>query len=129
MSNSILIVDDEEQLKDLIAAILSGAGYKVFATENGEDALKILDGHDVDLIITDIIMPDMEGIEFINIVKSERKLPAKIIAMSGSGRESTYLKMALTIGANATLEKPFSVAELLDVVKKVLNKTTLKSSA
>lgn len=113
----------------MIAVILSTGGYKVFTTENGKDALEVLDHHKVDLIMTDIIMPDMEGIEFINIVKSERKLPVKIIAMSGSCRESTYLNMALTIGADATLEKPFSVAELLEAVKKVMGKRTLNSTA
>lgn len=128
MARTILIVDDEEQLRNLISAVLSSADYTVFATENGKEALNLLDLHEFDLIMTDMIMPDMEGTEFINIVKSQKKLPVKIIAMSGSGSESTYFNLALRMGVDATLEKPFSVIGLLEVVGQVMNKMALNTT-
>jgi YesN/AraC family two-component response regulator len=87
----------------------------------GEDGIKRLMGDPIDLIITDIIMPDMEGIEFIRSVQSSHPaLP--IVAISGGGRSHNldFLKFAQRLGAISTLAKPFRREELLDVVGKIL---------
>lgn len=118
----VLVVDDEEQLRDLISMILSNADYEVFSAESGKEALAILEQHHVDMIMTDIMMPDMNGAEFINKVKREMKLTVKIIAMSGNGSGSTHLNLALEMGADEVMEKPFSVVQLLETVKQVIEK-------
>lgn len=118
----ILIVDDEDYIRNLLVEILEGAGYEVLTAADGKEALGILEQHKVDLIMTDIIMPDMEGIEFINKVKRQKKLPVKIIAMSGSGntRVDNYLTLALKMGADVIIEKPFSIEHMLEDVRKLL---------
>lgn len=118
----ILVVDDEDSIRSLLTEVLSGAGYETFTAADGKEALSALEQHRIDLIMTDIIMPDMEGIEFINKVKRQKKLPVKIIAMSGSGntRADTYLNLALKMGADAILGKPFSLNEVLETVKALL---------
>jgi CheY-like chemotaxis protein len=122
MTKKILIVDDEDYIRSLLIEVLSDAGYEVLAAAEGKEALGILEQHQVDLIITDIIMPDMEGIEFINKVKRQKKLSAKIIAISGSGnvRVDSYLNLALKMGADSVLEKPFTIDQVLEAVRTSL---------
>lgn len=117
----ILIVDDDDLIRDLIYEILEPQGYQILLAENGNRALEILDKEEIDLIITDIIMPDKEGIETILDIK--KRLPhAKIIAMSGGGQleANSYLSMAKRLGVNATLTKPFTPVKLLNVVQEIL---------
>ncbi len=117
----ILVVDDDDLIRDLIYEILEPQGYQILLAENGNRALEILDKEEIDLIITDIIMPDKEGIETILDIK--KRLPhAKIIAMSGGGQleANSYLSMAKRLGVNATLSKPFDPAKLLGMIQKIL---------
>lgn len=117
---TILIVDDEKAIRGLISEILTTAGYAIKEAKDGKEALDVLKQFDIDLIITDIVMPDMEGIEFIREVRSKYQQAIKIIAMSGGKivDAGTYLKIALRMGANAVLEKPFAVEELLNLVRQ-----------
>jgi CheY-like chemotaxis protein len=117
----ILVVDDDDLIRDLIYEILEPQGYQILLAENGNRALEILDKEEIDLIITDIIMPDKEGIETILDIK--KRLPhAKIIAMSGGGQleANSYLSMAKRLGVNATLSKPFDPAKLLGMIQEIL---------
>ncbi len=117
----ILVVDDDDLIRDLIYEILEPQGYQIFLAENGNRALEILDKEEIDLIITDIIMPDKEGIETILDIK--KRLPhAKIIAMSGGGQleANSYLSMAKRLGVNATLSKPFNPTKLLSMIQEIL---------
>ncbi len=117
----ILIVDDDDLIRDLIYEILEPQGYQILLAENGNRALEILDKEEIDLIVTDIIMPDKEGIETILDIK--KRLPhAKIIAMSGGGQleANSYLSMAKRLGVNATLTKPFTPVKLLSMVQEIL---------
>jgi CheY-like chemotaxis protein len=116
---TILLIDDDDQVRTLFQVVLAEAGHRVLAAENGEHALHLLEQQEVDLILVDILMPDMDGLELIP--RARRMQPAcKIIAMSGGSREWNYLDTAKYLGADATLKKPFDPQELLDAVASQL---------
>ena len=117
----ILVVDDEEAIRNTVAEILEYEGFEVLQAENGQVALRLLESNRFDLMLIDLIMPVTEGIETIRIV--HRKMPDfKMIAMSGGGRVSpdNYLQIAVQFGALATLAKPFDRAQILAVVYQTL---------
>jgi DNA-binding response OmpR family regulator len=117
----ILLVDDNEGFRRPLAAILQRAGYEVQTAGDGAAALALFRQHRFDLVITDLIMPEKEGLE--TIMELRRLRPTlKIIAMSGGGRmdPSDYLPMAERLGAALTLTKPFSAQEFLEAVATLL---------
>lgn len=118
---TILIIDDEEQIRKLMEKMLSWEGYDTLLAANGEEGLKLYNEKGADLIITDLIMPDKEGIETIMELKKIDP-SVKIIAMSGGGKNDpeTYLPLAKGLGALATLKKPFALDELLNIVRDLL---------
>jgi CheY-like chemotaxis protein len=118
--SEILVVDDEPQVRLLIARILSGAGHSVHEATNGKEGIVLFHRVHPALVITDIIMPDMEGIEMIrNLHREAPTIP--ILAISGGG-PSVYLRAATGMGASAALAKPFGAAELLSTVEQLLKK-------
>ena len=117
----ILLVDDEEIVLRLFETVLELDHHDVTTARNGNGALRAIADASFDLVITDLVMPDKEGIETIIEMRHLRpELP--IIAMSGGGRGSAtdYLDMAAQLGARKTLAKPFSTQALLDAVHEVL---------
>src|SRR5438046_8540778 len=105
-SCSILIVDDEPELRDLISCVLTEAGHKVSCAENGVEAGKAYANQQFDVVLTDVIMPEKDGMQVIGDLR--RKHPEiRIIAMSGGGHVSRdqYLKIAKGLGAHGVLEK------------------------
>ncbi len=117
----ILIVDDEEQMRLALRRMLEKAGYSVREAEDGDKAIRIHREKQADLIITDIIMPDKEGLGTILEIKSE--FPnTKIFAMSGGGKNSPdqYLRMAKGLGVDGIFVKPFNREEILSAVSKIL---------
>jgi len=109
-----LLVDDNEELLEVQEAFLSAHNQEVVTATNGRQALRVLDEEPVDVLVTDIIMPDMEGFETVMEVRKRfPKLP--IIAVSGGGRvgPTDYLAMARSMGADSTLAKPVQPAALL----------------
>lgn len=118
---TILIIDDDEQIRIALSKTLKRAGYETIWANNGEEGIKLFKEKGPDLIITDLIMPEKEGIE--TIVELRRSYPdVKIIAMSGGGKNGPedYLPMAKRLGARITLKKPFRVNDLLEAVSKIL---------
>lgn len=114
----ILVADDEESIRSLLRHILECAGYEVVDAENGQVALEKCREQRPDLVLTDIVMPEMEGIGFM--LQLRREYPGlKVIAMSGGGRigPETYLPMAREFGAVHTLEKPFRRDDVLSAVE------------
>ena len=118
----ILVIDDEPDILKLISKILEKAGYRVMTAENGRLADKLFNEHPFDLVITDIIMPQKEGLEIILQLR-ENSPDTKILAISGGGKieRAGYLDAARTIGAHAIVKKPFEISHLLDKVEQLLN--------
>lgn len=117
----ILIIDDDEMIRDMLRQMLESNGYEVEDASNGTEALKKFKNNGVDLIITDIIMPEKEGIE--TIIEFRQLYPTvKIIAMSGGGivGPESYLRIAKTLGADMTFSKPIDKDDLLAHVKAIL---------
>jgi DNA-binding response OmpR family regulator len=118
---NILLVDDDAPLLRLVVEYLSRAGHAVTTAANGNEAMRLVQDSTFDLVITDLIMPEKEGMAIIMDLR--RTIPTlKIIAISGGGRidGGDYLAIAKQLGASETLSKPFSAKELLDVVSTVL---------
>jgi len=119
-SATILVVDDDPQLRALLQEVLEMSGYGVLTAEHGGEGWRLLDIHRPHLVITDIVMPDHEGIEFISLMRQVTPRP-KVIAISGGfSRSSTYLEMARYSGADSTLSKPFLPSVLLQEVGRLL---------
>ncbi len=119
--SSILVVDDDTQVLDVMSEMLRLEGHRVTVAENGHDAVNQLRDEQFDLVITDLIMPEKEGLETIaDIRKNRADMP--IIAISGGGRvgPTDYLETAKFIGADATLAKPFGRQELITTVSHLL---------
>ncbi len=118
----VLVIDDEQQQTRFVSKALEVAGFDTLAARDGAEGMTLLSAYRPQLVITDLIMPVMEGIE--TIIEIRRSSPAmKIIAMSGGGLRRDgmdFLQAARKLGADATLRKPFRVGELLDVVDDVL---------
>ncbi len=119
----ILVVDDNQDILCFMQVALEKAGYEVQTAAEGGEGLALLSKRPAELLITDIFMPGLDGIETMRDCKA-RFPQTRIIAMSaggGSGRKLDYLPTAELIGADATLRKPFDVDQLLDTVRKVLH--------
>lgn len=126
---SILIIDDEPQIRSMIRLILERAGYSVMEAADGVEGIRRFRENPVTLIITDLIMPNKDGIGMI--IELKKEFPdAKIIAMSGGGlnRPEGYLRGAQKLGAACTLSKPINRQELLRVVKDTLESKSEASS-
>lgn len=117
----ILIIDDDFYVRDMMERLLRKARYDVLTADNGARALKMHRREPVDLVITDILMPEMEGLETITELRREAP-PVKVIAISGGGRigPASYLKMAKMLGADRTFAKPVDTARLLATVEELL---------
>jgi two-component system response regulator MprA len=112
-SAHIVIVDDEAALREGIARYLRGLGHEVTTAADGHEAMAALGAARIDLIITDIHMPEMDGIEIIDALR-DRSGMVPVIAMSGGGRidKHALLDSAKLLGAASTLEKPFDLEAL-----------------
>jgi two-component system chemotaxis response regulator CheY len=121
MQPLILVVDDEPAIRDLLERFLTEAGFAVNTATNGQDASLSIGERIVDLVLTDIIMPEWNGIDLI--VELRRRRPGlPVIAMSGGGQISRVdcLRTARRVGAVAILDKPFTRAQLIATVDLVL---------
>lgn len=117
----ILVIDDDKIMNGMIGQLLSEAGYEAEAAENGSRGLAMMSVRPFDLIITDIIMPEKEGLETISAIrKNSKTIP--IIAISGGGTRGPeeYLDLAKHLGANHTFQKPFQSKAFLKAVQDCL---------
>ncbi len=114
----IVVADDEPGLRNLLVTTLSSAGYEPLQAANGLEAVRLCESGRVDLLLTDLVMPDQEGLETIRRMRLER--PAiPIVAMSGAF-EGGFLEVARAMGAAAVIQKPFTPDQLVKVVARVL---------
>ena len=120
----LLVVDDNEDMRQSMKRLLERFGYEVEIASNGARAIEVQHLVAAEVLITDIFMPDTDGLETINLFRTT--FPnVKIIAMSGGGasvREADYLSTATVAGADAVLRKPFSMESLLEALKKLADK-------
>ena len=118
----VIVIDDQPGMLRLSARVLEAAGHTVVGYQNGHLAIEDMQTEPPDLLITDIFMPEMEGLEIIRAVRAlSPNLP--IIAVSGSSYESPdFLKFAKQFGAVAGLRKPFRPAELVALVNDLLTR-------
>ncbi|MBX3745210.1 MAG: response regulator [Verrucomicrobiae bacterium] len=118
---TILLVDDDNDFRETLGRVLARAGYEVRQATNGREAVASYREAPSDLVITDLIMPEREGIE--TILELRRLQPeVRVIAISGGGRvgPGDYLRMAQSLGAQRTLSKPFPSDQLLKAIEEVL---------
>lgn len=117
----ILLVDDDVAMRSILERTLVAVGHTVVQAVNGTDALEILRSQAFDLVLTDLVMPDGEGLQLLRDIRKMSSGP-KSIAMSGGGRGSAqqYLELADLMGATETLEKPFTPQVLLAAIQRVL---------
>jgi YesN/AraC family two-component response regulator len=116
----ILVIDDEEQIRGLLKRLLKNKGHLVVTADNGAVGLKLLAQEVFDLVITDIFMPEKEGME--TIIEIKREFPSvKILAVSGGDSQGCdYLPMARPLGADASLNKPFNNDDIIRLVEALL---------
>jgi CheY-like chemotaxis protein len=118
--NNVLVIDDDDEMRDFVLNLLRRRNYSASGVQNGEKGVASLTGQSFDLIITDIVMPDMEGLETIRRIR-EISPDIPIIAMSGGGdSRRDYLRFAEKLGASAVLAKPFDPTDLLNMAAQLL---------
>jgi len=119
-TETVLVVEDEKSVRDLVAAVLSGKGYKVLTVGGGIAGLRFCEGHkgSIDLLITDVIMPEMGGVEFSVRLKAVRP-GMKVLYMSGNAEHADIQKEVLRKG-HPFLQKPFKQRDLLLKVREVI---------
>jgi CheY-like chemotaxis protein len=117
----ILVIDDNVVVRNTIAQILESDGYEVLSAENGRRGLTVFRHEHPDLVVTDIIMPEKEGIETIRDIR-DCSPNAKIIAISGGGRigNTDFLKIARQLGASEVVAKPLDPDHFLEIVRSCL---------
>jgi DNA-binding response OmpR family regulator len=116
----ILLAEDNSTLSLLLKFRLEKEGYELFMAVDGKEAVEIIDKHNLDLIITDIMMPYISGLEVISYIRNKLKVEIPIIVFSSAGQEEMVLK-AFDLGANDFMGKPFSPNELVIRVKRQLS--------
>ena len=120
----ILVIDDHAEIRELLRLTLEAAGYDVAVALDGREGLEIQRRRPAELVITDIFMPEQEGLETIQELRQQSPRP-KIIAMSGGGQLGTleYLPAAKEFGADRTIDKPFDCEAMLAAVREMLSAT------
>jgi two-component system chemotaxis response regulator CheY len=119
---NILLVEDDDQLRGTLKMLLTSAGYEVSEAADGTRVFAMHQQQRFDLVITDVVMPDIDGLAVIMGLRRIDK-DVRIIAMSGGGqgKGEDYLRIAQKLGADLTLSKPFANQELLEAVHKALD--------
>jgi two-component system, chemotaxis family, chemotaxis protein CheY len=119
MAKTVLVVDDSASLRQVVGIALKGAGYQVVEGCDGKDALAKLDGRSVNLIISDVNMPHMDGITFVKEVKKMANYRFTPIIMLTTESLETKMKEAQAAGAKAWVTKPFKPDQMLAAVTKL----------
>lgn len=127
IAKSILVVDDVEDVRELLTLVLREEGYEVHTADNGANALTVLNNTHIDLAVTDILMPEMDGIEFITEASIQQP-DLKFIIISGGSRtpvsEFDYLSITQKItGVKNVLKKPFNPEDLIHLIEETLSES------
>lgn len=119
MAKTILVIDDSTALREVVRMALTGAGYNVLEAGDGEAALALLDGRQVDMAVCDVNMPKMNGIEFVKASKNLPKYKFMPILMLTTESQESKKQEGKAAGAKAWMVKPFSPSTLLNAVSKL----------
>ncbi len=119
-SKRILLVEDDQGMREVLRDILEDEGFKITTAENGKFALKELENQSFDLILTDLKMPQMDGMEFLEIIEQNHP-ETKVIVITAYGGKDSY-NQAKYLGAFEFLSKSIRVEELKKVIKGVINR-------
>jgi OmpR family response regulator RpaB len=117
---TILIVDDEEAVRNLLQRTLQDVGYDVITAANGQEALDKVPQFNVSLVLLDIMMPGLDGFQVLDLIRQQSSVP--VIMLTGRG-EVTTLRDALVLGADDYVRKPFRTRELLARIEAKLRRT------
>jgi DNA-binding response OmpR family regulator len=122
----VLIVEDDKELREMLKLSLSRRNFTVFEAENGKSAIAHFKPTITDLVVTDLIMPEEDGLKVV-IKLRELKPSIKIIAISGGGKvgPGSYLNLAKALGADAIYSKPFSINDLIAKIEQLLESEQL----
>ena len=120
MRGKILVVDDEQNILDLVVYNLQAAGYKTITAENGKEAVEKALAEHPDLIILDVMLPEMDGFEVLSTIRKESQVP---VIMLTARKEEIDKVLGLEIGADDYLTKPFSPRELIARIKAILRRS------
>jgi phosphate regulon transcriptional regulator PhoB len=123
VKQNILVVDDEKDILDLVSYNLEKEGYNIHTSKNGEDALNIIRKEHFDLIVLDLMLPDIQGMELCKILKEEENTASVPIIMLTAKSDELDKVLGLELGADDYITKPFSPRELIARVKAVLRRT------
>lgn len=122
MKEKILVVDDEKDILELIEYNLSKNGYRVKTVTTGEEALELIKEEDYDLIILDLMLPGVDGLDICRMIKADKKKAAIPVIMVTAKSEEADKVAGLEIGADYYITKPFSPREMLAIVKATLRR-------
>jgi CheY-like chemotaxis protein len=120
MGNTVLVVDDNDMNRDVLSRRLQREGYEVSTVENGRKALDILAVEKYDIILLDIMMPDMDGFETLKRIRSDEKLKKLPVVMLTSLNEMEDVKKCIGLGANDYVLKPYNIDDLKNRIEKHL---------
>ncbi len=118
MSKTVLIVDDSVSMRQMVSFTLRDAGYEIVEAINGRDALSKLKGNRIDMIITDLNMPEMDGIEFIKQLRACAEMRFTPVVMLTTESQEAKKEEGRRAGASGWIVKPFTPEQLVGVVKK-----------
>lgn len=115
----ILVVDDEQLVRNLTVQVLERAGYEVVGAGDASLALDLLEQERFDLVVSDVVMPGLSGVELLNELR-DRRPDLPVLLMTGGSPQPERTTRALELGANGIVYKPYSHAELLEAVRNAL---------
>jgi DNA-binding response OmpR family regulator len=127
---TVLVTEDDGELRQVYHRILTGAGYRVLLAVNGRQACRLLGQEAVDLVLTDLLMPEMDGAELIVWIRREgHRMPVLMVSGANSVFKTDFLAVVRDLGASATLEKPVTSELLLAAVDRLLRPNALSTAA
>ena len=120
MPKTILVVDDSVSIRELVSMVLEKAGYNVEKSVDGIDALRLLDGREINLVLTDLNMPNCDGIALIKEVRQLEQYNTVPILLLTTESQAAKKEEAKAAGATGWIVKPFVADKLVEVIKKVM---------
>ncbi len=120
MSKTVMIVDDAASIRQVVAIALKGAGYEVLGACDGREALSKLDGRKINLVISDVNMPNMDGISFVKELKARSAYKFTPVIMLTTESADAKKQLGKEAGAKAWMVKPFKPQQMLDAVSKLV---------